>query len=151
MPVSSHNIDSFDLSRFVTAQDDLYAKVLLELKAGEKRTHWMWFIFPQVGGFGHSDMAAYYAVHSHDEAEAYFAHPVLGARLSECTSTVLTLSKSAHQVFGSPDDLKFRSSMTLFEKISGNGLFTAALTRFYGGQPDLVNLRILASWESSRA
>ena len=109
MPAKSPDNDPFNLARFISAQDKVYADVLAELEAGAKRTHWMWFIFPQVAGLGHSSNAKYYAIQSKDEAEAYFAHPVLGGRLRKCTQMVLELSKSAHQIFGSPDDLKFRS------------------------------------------
>lgn len=105
----------------------------------------MWFVFPQVTGLGHSPMAKHYAIQSRAEAEAYFVHPVLGLRLCECTRTVLDFDKSASQIFGYPDDLKFRSSMTLFEKISGNSLFAAALNRFFDGE-DKTTLEILADW-----
>jgi uncharacterized protein (DUF1810 family) len=133
-------------SRVIDAQHKVYADVLAELKAGEKRTHWMWFVFPQVAGLGHSPNAKYYAIQSKDEADAYFSHPVLGGRLRQCTQTVLELSKSAHQIFGSPDDLKLRSSLTLFEWASRDPLFTAALMRFYGGQPDRPTLDVVGRW-----
>ena len=112
MPAKSPDNDPFNLARFISAQDKVYADVLAEWEAGAKRTHWMcWFIFPQVAGLGHRSNAKYYAGFGEpkDEAEAYFAHPVLGGRLRKCTQMVLELSKSAHQIFGSPDDLKFRS------------------------------------------
>lgn len=129
MPEIPPRDDPFNLTRFITAQDEVYANVVAELKAGEKRTHWIWFIFPQVAGLSHSPTAQYYALQSKDEVEAYFAHPKLGARLFECTRAVLAIEKSAQQIFGRPDDLKFRSSMTLFEWISGSALFAAALIR----------------------
>ena len=140
--------DSFNLERFVVAQDPVYKQVLAELQQGVKQTHWIWFIFPQVVGLGHSEMAKYYAIQSRDEAETYLVHPVLGKRLRECTTAVLPIAKSAQQIFGSPDDLKFRSSMTLFDMVSGNPLFGAALTRFYGGQHDQATLDIIANWTS---
>jgi uncharacterized protein (DUF1810 family) len=140
--------DTFDLKRFITAQNAVYADVLGELKSGHKQTHWMWFIFPQVAGLGHSPTAKHYAIQSRAEAEAYYAHPVLGLRLNECTRTVLDFDKSASQIFGYPDDLKFRSCMTLFEAISGHPLFAAALNRFFDGE-DKATREILAGWDSS--
>jgi uncharacterized protein (DUF1810 family) len=142
----AESIDPFDLERFVMAQADVYDAALREIRDGRKRTHWMWFVFPQVAGLGHSPNAKYYAIQSKDEAEAYFSHPVLGGRLRQCTQTVLELSKSAHQIFGSPDDMKFRSSLTLFEWAIRDPIFTAALTRFYGGQPDCATLGIVDRW-----
>src|ERR1043166_7075440 len=110
--------DTFDLQRFIEAQEAIFSRVVGELRAGEKRSHWMWFIFPQVAGLGHSAMAQRYAIQSRTEAEAYLAHAVLGARLLECTQAVLDVpGKSANAIFGSPDDMKFRSSMTLFEAV----------------------------------
>jgi uncharacterized protein (DUF1810 family) len=100
--------DSFDLQRFVSAQQPVYATALAELKAGAKRTHWMWFIFPQVAGLGHSAMAQRFAIRSMDEAVAYLAHPLLGTRLAECTQAMLSAAGSAHAILGSPDDVKFR-------------------------------------------
>ena len=106
---------SFDLERFVTAQAPVFATVLNELKAGRKRSHWMWFVFPQLRGLGQSAMATRYGIGSLAEAQAYLAHPLLGPRLMECTRTVLAIEgRSLHAIFGSPDDLKFCSSMTLF-------------------------------------
>jgi uncharacterized protein (DUF1810 family) len=138
--------DPFDLKRFITAQAPLYADALAELRQGEKRTHWMWFVFPQVAGLGRSPTAQHYAIQSRDEAQAYLAHPVLGARLCECTRAVLDSSRSAHQIFGSPDDLKFHSCLTLFERISGNSFLTAALAKFFRGELDRATLEILARW-----
>jgi uncharacterized protein (DUF1810 family) len=107
--------DPFDLNRFVIAQAPVFAAALDELKAGRKRSHWMWFIFPQLRGLGHSSMAEFYGISSLDEGRAYLAHPLLGPRLILCTETVLALQgRSLHAIFGSPDDMKFRSSMTLF-------------------------------------
>src|SRR4029077_21032235 len=105
----------FDLKRFLDAQAPVIDRVRSELRAGAKRSHWMWFVFPQIAGLGHSAMAQRYAIASLDEAKAYAAHPVLGARLRECTALVLAVEdKSVHAIFGSPDDLKFHSCMTLF-------------------------------------
>jgi uncharacterized protein (DUF1810 family) len=137
--------DPFDLKRFTTAQDPVYRQVLAELKQGRKRTHWMWFVFPQVAGLGHSPKAKYYAIQSREEADAYFAHPILGVRLIECTRAVMTCDKSPHQVFGSPDDVKFRSCLTLFDQVTSAPLFKAALMRFYQID-DRATLDVLASW-----
>jgi len=107
----------FDLERFLDAQAPVIAQAQSELRAGAKRTHWMWFVFPQIAGLGHSAMAQRYAIASLDEAKAYAAHPVLGTRLRDCTALVLAVEdKSAHAIFGSPDDLKFHSCMTLFAR-----------------------------------
>src|SRR6187402_3110421 len=109
--------DRFHLQRFVDAQQPVYTAVLAELRAGRKRSHWMWFVFPQLTGLGHSAMAHHYAIASLDEARSYLSHPVLGARLRECSALVLALDhRSIHEIFGSPDDLKFHSSMTLFDR-----------------------------------
>jgi uncharacterized protein (DUF1810 family) len=131
----------WDLERFVTAQAPVYDAVLAELRAGRKRSHWMWFIFPQLAGLGHSAMAQHYAISGLDEARAYLDHPLLGARLLECSALALAAGQydSAHTIFGSPDDLKFRSSMTLFSLAApGEPVFADCLQRFYGGQPDLA-------------
>jgi uncharacterized protein (DUF1810 family) len=130
--------ESFDLARFVAAQEPLMPQVLRELAAGQKRSHWMWFVFPQLAGLGHSPMAQRYAIGSLDEARAYLAHPVLGPRLLDCTRLVNAVEgRSVHQIFGSPDDMKFRSSMTLFARAkSGPGLFQAALDRYFDGTED---------------
>ncbi len=113
--------DRFDLERFVKAQAPVFETVLGELRAGRKRTHWMWFIFPQLRGLGHSPTAQFYGISSVDEARAYLAHGVLGSRLDQCTRIVLTSeAPSLHALFGSPDDLKFRSCMTLFAHVAGD-------------------------------
>jgi len=111
--------DRFNLQRFVDAQQDVYAQVLKELKSGRKVSHWMWFIFPQVKGLGHSPMSEFYGIGSLDEARAYLEHPVLGPRLLECTRLVsLIEDRTINEIFGYPDDLKFRSCMTLFSEAS---------------------------------
>ena len=136
--------DPFVLRRFVAAQDPVYPQVLGELRDGRKDTHWMWFVFPQLAGLGRSTMAGRYAISGVDEAMAYLAHPVLGPRLRECTEAVLAHhDRSAHDIFGSPDDLKFRSSMTLFAEAGGGDPFAAALARFFGGIPDRATLHLL--------
>jgi uncharacterized protein (DUF1810 family) len=134
----------FDVQRFVAAQTPVYATVLHELRRGRKQTHWMWFVFPQVEGLGHSAMAQRYAIRSRDEALAYLATPLLGARLQECTTAVLNVpARSAHDIFGSPDDLKFHSSMTLFNEVDRSGFYAQALDRFFEGKPDNATLEIL--------
>ena len=127
----------FDLERFVSAQASVYAQVLAELTAGRKRTHWMWFVFPQPAGLGLSAMSRRYAIASVAEADAYLAHAVLGARLLECTRAACAhRSLSALALFGHPDDLKFRSSMTLFAAVSPDTVFDEALEVFFGGVGD---------------
>ena len=129
---------TFDLERFVAAQDPVFEDVIAELANGAKTSHWMWFVFPQIAGLGSSPMAQRYAIGSLAEAEAYAAHPVLGARLRACTAAVNAVDgRSAHAIFGSPDDLKFRSSMTLFDRAAPEEpLFAAALARYFDGVPD---------------
>jgi uncharacterized protein (DUF1810 family) len=137
--------DPFDLERFAAAQAPVFAAVLAELKAGRKRTHWMWFVFPQLRGLGQSRMATYYGIASLDEARAYLAHQVLGPRLELCTRTLLDLERgSLQRILGSPDDLKFHSSMTLFALASDAGsVFHQALDRWCGGAMDGQTLRLL--------
>ena len=124
-----------NLQRFVEAQAPVYGEVCAELRAGRKASHWMWFIFPQIVGLGQSPMARFYAIGSAVEAGAYLAHPQLGPRLRECTDLVLAIAgRSAREIFGSPDDLKFRSSMTLFGAVAGDpALFDAALQKYFSG------------------
>lgn len=129
--------DPFHLSRFVKAQEPVMETVLAELRRGRKQTHWMWFVFPQVAGLGFSATARFYAIGSRDEAEAYLAHPVLGARLRQCAELVLShRGRPASDIFGYPDDLKLRSSMTLFAEISPPGsVFHEVLAEFFEGKP----------------
>lgn len=124
--------DPYDLARYVTAQDPVYEQVCAELRAGRKRTHWMWFVFPQMKGLGSSPMAEKYAIGSREEAVAYLEHPVLGPRLRECTELVNRMEgRSLDQIFGYPDDLKFRSSMTLFAGATAeNQVFKDALLKY---------------------
>lgn len=134
----------FDLQRFVDAQAPVYRRVLAELRQGEKQSHWMWFIFPQLAGLGHSPMARRYALASREEAAAYLDHGVLGPRLRECTALVNAVEgKAIREILGSPDDLKFCSSMTLFGAISPDPEFAAAITKFYDGTPDRKTLQLL--------
>jgi uncharacterized protein (DUF1810 family) len=137
--------DPHDLQRFVDAQDDVIDDVRRELRSGRKRSHWMWFVFPQVEGLGSSRMAQRYAIASRAEAEAYLAHPVLGPRLRECTALANAIEgRSATEVFGHPDDLKFRSSMTLFEAVADDpDPFRTALERYYDGERDQRTLEFL--------
>jgi uncharacterized protein (DUF1810 family) len=130
--------DRFDLQRFVDAQARVYAAVLDELRAGRKRSHWIWFIFPQIDGLGSSPTAARYAISSLDEARAYLRHDVLGPRLHECTRLVNAVQgRSIREIFGSPDDMKVRSSMTLFAQATpDNEDFVELLARYYGGEED---------------
>ena len=137
--------DPFDLERFVEAQTDTYRDVLRELRSGQKRSHWMWFIFPQIDGLGSSPTAKRYAIRGLDEARAYLAHPVLGPRLRECTSIVNALQgRSALEVFGKPDNRKFRSSMTLFELVDEPGsVFATALGNYFAGERDSGTLGLV--------
>jgi uncharacterized protein (DUF1810 family) len=130
--------DPFNLERFVEAQADVFAQVLAELGAGEKRSHWIWFIFPQMKGLGRSSLAEFYGIGSLAEAEAYLRHPVLGPRLVECTRLVNQVEgRSIREILGYPDDLKFRSSMTLFARTAEeNAKFDAALKKYFGGEAD---------------
>jgi uncharacterized protein (DUF1810 family) len=135
---------SYHLERFVEAQDGVYDDALAELSAGRKRTHWMWFVFPQIAGLGSSPTAKRYAIGSLDEARAYLAHPVLGPRLRECAQALLGIQgRSAGDILGYPDDLKLRSSMTLFARAADDAaLFQAVLDRYCDG-PDPHTLALL--------
>lgn len=137
--------DPHDLQRFVDAQSGDYARALVELRAGEKRSHWMWYVFPQYAGLGRSSTARRYAIASLAEAEAYLRHPVLGPRLIEAAETVLAIEgRSAHDIFGAPDDVKLRSSATLFSHIAPAGSpFHALLDRFFAGTPDPRTLELI--------
>jgi uncharacterized protein (DUF1810 family) len=133
-----------NLDRFVEAQAPVYDRALSELKAGRKQSHWMWFVFPQLAGLGRSPMAQHYAIQNLAEARAYLAHPLLGARLRESTQAVLDVEdRTAHDIFGSPDDLKFCSSMTLFDFASPDGIFRAALEKYFNGEADPLTLQKL--------
>ena len=136
--------DPHDLQRFVDAQAPIIDQVRDELAQGRKRSHWMWFVFPQIAGLGFSAMAQRYAISSLDEAKAYLHHPILGPRLEECIRLVVAVDgRSAHDIFGSPDDMKFRSSMTLFAQAAPDGVFTEALRKYFASEPDPETLRRL--------
>ena len=138
--------DPFDLQRFLDAQAPIYPRVVDELRRGQKQTHWMWFVFPQLAGLGHSAMAQRFAIASREEAVAYLGHGVLGPRLRECTALVTAVEgRTAREILGSPDDLKFQSSMTLYGAVSSDPEFSAAIAKFYGGKPDQRTLDLLLS------
>jgi uncharacterized protein (DUF1810 family) len=143
--MSTQTDDPYNLQRFVDAQDPVYDRVCAELAAGHKRTHWMWFIFPQIAGLGHSAMAQEYAISGRGEAEAYLKHPVLGKRLRHCTQLVNRIEgRSAEQIFGPIDSVKLRSSMTLFAEVAeGDEVFAAPLRKYFGGAYDRVTLQRL--------
>lgn len=137
--------DPFDLERFVRAQEPSYATALAEIQTGRKLSHWMWYVFPQLAGLGSSPTAEYYAITSREEAQAYLRHPVLGPRLIACAEAACAVrARSAREIFGSPDDLKLRSSATLFAQVSPAGsAFHRLLDRFFDGQPDARTLQLL--------
>ena len=135
-----------DLERFVEAQVGRIDDAMSELRAGRKRTHWMWFVFPQLRGLGHSQMAHHFGIASRDEAAAYLAHPALGPRLHDCVELVLAVrGRTAHEIFGSPDDMKLCSCLTLFGEVGGgDSVFDRALRQYFRGQPDAATLGLLA-------
>jgi uncharacterized protein (DUF1810 family) len=137
--------DPFDLNRFTSAQEGIYETALAELKTGRKRTHWMWFIFPQIDGLGYSSTTKYYAIKSIAEARQYLQHPLLGPRLLECAAAVLAIEgRNISEIFGYPDDLKLKSSMTLFASVAGpDSLFARVLEKYYRGERDARTLQLL--------
>ena len=137
--------DLFDLQRFVDAQDPVYSQVVGELGQGSKASHWIWFVFPQLGGLGHSETAQRYAISSIAEAHAYYTHPVLGPRLTECVQLLLEVDgRSAEEILGSVDAMKLRSCLTLFFAASGGEtIFEAALEKYFDGVPDLQTLSLI--------
>ena len=139
--------DHSDLNRFLAAQEGIYGEALAEIRAGRKRSHWMWFIFPQFKGLGFSATTQHFAIRSAAEARAYLAHPVLGPRVIECAEAALAIEgRTAREIFGSPDDLKLRSSATLFASVSPDGsVFHRLLDKYFDGQPDRRTLELLAS------
>lgn len=140
--------DPYDLRRFVEAQEAVYPRVVAELSRGRKQSHWMWFIFPQIAGLGFSQMAQHYAITSRGEAVAYLAHDVLGPRLIECTGLVVGLAnRTIHEILGPPDDIKFRSSMTLFDAVSENPIFDRAIAKYFPDGKDMATIRILSEME----
>ena len=130
-------MDPYDLNRFVEAQEVNYSNALAELRAGQKRSHWMWYVFPQLAGLGHSAMSARYAIRSEEEARAYLDHPILGPRLIECAKAVLSIeNRSAREIMGSPDDLKLESCAALFSHVSPEGsVFHLLLDKYYSSEP----------------
>ena len=145
MSDSSTAGDPYDLKRFVLAQEGDYVRALSEIKSGRKRSHWMWYIFPQFAGLGFSTTSRLYSIKSVEEAEAYLRHPILGPRLKECFEAVLCVERrSAHEIFGSPDDMKLKSCATLFAHMAPPGsAFNLLLNRYFGGEPDRKTLRLL--------
>jgi uncharacterized protein (DUF1810 family) len=137
--------DAFFLDRFLEAQAEVLPEVLAELRAGRKRSHWIWFIFPQMKGLGQSPQSFHYGIGSLEEAQAYLRHPILGPRLAECTLLVNQAEgRSIREILGAPDDMKFRSSMTLFAAAAeDDAVFRAALDKYFGGQPDRLTLELL--------
>jgi uncharacterized protein (DUF1810 family) len=137
--------DPYNLNRFLSAQAPVIEQVWAELRAGQTRGHWMWFVFPQIAGLGHSDMARQYAIASLDEARAYFAHEILGPRLIKCAALVVAVEgRSVGEIFGYPDDLKFHSSMTLFARASPEEpVFREALRKYFGGVEDRATVELL--------
>ena len=137
--------DPYDLKRFVDAQHMVYSRVIAELSQGCKQSHWMWFIFPQITGLGFSAMSQRFALRSRQEAAAYIAHGILGPRLIECTGLVLAVQgRTINDILGSPDDMKFRSCMTLFGAVSDNTIFDEAVAKYFPGGKDRKTLDILA-------
>ena len=139
--------DDYDLQRFVDAQQPVYRQVLRELGAGRKASHWMWFVFPQIAGLGRSPTAIHFAIASLDEAQTYLAHPILGPRQKECARLALDVERrTAREIFGAVDEMKFRSSMTLFMKAAiDEPLFADCLEKFFGGEADPATLEKLAT------
>lgn len=137
--------DPCDLRRFTRAQETIYASALAEISSGRKKSHWMWFVFPQMLGLGNSPTSLHFAIKGRDEARQYLMHPVLGTRLRECADAVLAIEdRSIAEVFGHPDDLKLKSSMTLFETVAGQGsVFSRVLDKFFQGERDSRTLDLL--------
>ena len=137
--------DPYDLNRFVEAQEGIFDRALEEISAGSKQSHWMWFIFPQLAGLGRSSTAQFYGIKSRAEAEAYLAHPLLGARLRQCVEALLPWvgRRPAEQIFGSVDALKLRSSLSLFDHVAPSAIFAEALTGFFASDPDQRTLALL--------
>ena len=134
-----------DLERFIAAQETAYEMALAEIKSGRKQSHWMWYIFPQIAGLGFSSTSKFYAIKDRQEAEAYLRHPILGARLIEISAVLLEIEgKTAYQIFGSPDDLKLKSSMTLFGSLENTDpVFEKVLDKYFAGARDMQTLELL--------
>ena len=146
------NNDPYNLDRFITAQEGIFESVLTELANGKKCTHWMWFIFPQIDGLGFSSTTKYYAIKSLEEASQYLNHPILGTRLLQCARLVLAVEgKSAYEIFGSPDDLKLKSSMTLFAEAAGpDSDFAEVLEKYFNGQRDERTITLMGAIQQNR-
>ena len=142
---NEQNTANFNLNRFVAAQENVYTRILAELKNGDKQSHWMWFIFPQIDGLGTSTTAKLYAIKSIEEAKAYYNHPLLGKRLLECAAILLTIkNKSANDILGSPDYVKLQSCITLFSHLfPDQNILTKLLTKYYDGKIDTKTIDIL--------
>ena len=137
--------DPFDLNRFISAQDKVYDRVLVELRNGSKRSHWMWYIFPQLDGLAQSTTSKYYAIKSREEAIAIINHPILGTRLKECAEAVLAVDgKTVSEIFGYPDDRKLKSSMTLFSEVATDSVFARVLNKYFQGEQDKKTLQLLS-------
>jgi uncharacterized protein (DUF1810 family) len=145
---ASNRSEPYDLNRFISAQEGVYERALAELRSGLKRSHWMWYIFPQIEGLGHSPTTRQYSIKSLEEARQYLAHPVLGARLVECAEAVLAVQgQSASDIFGHPDDWKLQSSLTLFKLVAGPGsVFERVLDKYYQGKQDSRTLQIVGKY-----
>jgi uncharacterized protein (DUF1810 family) len=145
--------DTFNLQRFVDAQRGPFEQAVNELRRGRKRSHWIWYVFPQIQGLGQSPASRKYAIGSLAEAQAYLQHPLLGPRLRECTQLVLDIQeKTADEILGSPDDVKFRSSMTLFDRVSGgDNIFKQALHKYFMGIPDSLTISKLSETQKAEA
>jgi uncharacterized protein (DUF1810 family) len=143
--------DQFELNRFISAQESIYESVLEELRDGQKQSHWMWYIFPQIDGLAHSATSKYYAIKSIKEAQQYLHHPILGTRLVECTETVLAIEgRSISQIFGYPDELKLKSSMTLFSYVAtSHSVFVRILDKYFNGEQDGKTLQLLEKLENN--
>ena len=136
--------DPYDLQRFITAQDPVFAQVLGELRAGHKQSHWMWFVFPQIAGLGRSSTARYYAIRSSEEAAAFLVHPLLGSRLEQCACEVEAIEgRTAREIFGSIDALKLHSSMTLFASVTDQPIFSRVISRYFDDRPDPATLELI--------
>jgi uncharacterized protein (DUF1810 family) len=139
--------DPFDLNRFISAQAEIYERVLSELRSGRKRSHWMWYIFPQIEGLGQSSTTRYYSIKSIEEARAYLDHPVLGPRLVQCAEAVLAIEgRMVSDIFGYPDDMKLKSSMTLFSSVAGpDSVFLSVLDKYFQGERDIRTIQLLGN------
>ncbi|AFZ35617.1 protein of unknown function DUF1810 [Stanieria cyanosphaera PCC 7437] len=143
--------DPFDLNRFINTQNQVFDRVLAELKNGRKRSHWMWYTFPQLDGLAQSTTSKYYAIKSPEEAIAYLNHPVLGARILECANTIVAIEgKTVSEIFGYPDDLKLKSSMTLFSEVSAEPIFIRVLDRYFHGDRDDRTLQLLKKLKNTK-